>query len=165
MFDLFAFNYALVTYPVTTCLFVYLIYAFFAYCPHSTIFISRMSAKLLMILVRLTGERNSTEEQVDCKIINRGQCLEIRYKYGNLPYTIFIPYRRGLTKRGSKVWFIPDDKEETQRNITQQAGVPYIVTPKDLGGTVVIKDMNNRIIQTFTGTDMIKCYSAKYAKN
>ena len=164
MFDLLTFNYALITYPVTLSLLGYLVYSFFVYCPHSTVFISRMSAKLLMILVRLTGNKNTSEEKVDCKMINNGQCLEITYKYGNLPYTIYVPYRRGLTKRGIKVWFIPDNEEETQRNITQQAGVPYLITPADMGGKIVIKDMDNRIVQTFSGTDMVKCYSSKYMK-
>ena len=157
------FNISLISYPITLGLLSYLVYSYFIHCPHSTQLITRWGGKLLITLTRICGSavNNEETEETNCRLINN-KYLEIKYKFGALSYVLLVPYRRGLSKRGQDVWFISEEGQ--QRNITHQPGVPYLVTPNDLGGKVVIKDANHRIIETFEDDQMIKCYSVRYSK-
>lgn len=157
------FSYSLITYPISFSFICSLSYFFFVRCPYSSILLSKLGSKLMIGLIRMTGAKTSNNSQSQPRMLNDGQSLEISYLYGNIPYKIIVPFRPRLTKRGQKVKFIPSDPNEVERYITQQSGIPYLITPKDLGGTIVIQDMNNKIVRTFTGTALIECYGSEYS--
>ena len=156
--------YDLIIYPMTIFVIGKLIYSFGQKCPVSNIFIGRAISKITISLMKMSGPTEKPTES--CRLLNGDKILEITYKYGTSVYVLCVPYRSGLSKRGLKVKLTPNEITENnpERYITQQSGIPYLITPNDLGGVVEILNMENKVVNTFKGNDLIHCYADKYSK-
>lgn len=156
--------YDLFVYPLILLIFGRIGNSFIKKCPYSTMAIGRISSKIIIGLLKVSSQPE-TKPNVS-RLINNKKCLEIPYVFGTTNYIVYIPFCEGLTKRGLNVKFTPNEPDESnpERFITQQAGVPYLVSPSDIGGIVEIININldNKIVQTFKDNDLIHCYSDKY---
>lgn len=80
----------------------------------------------------------------DIEISDTGKALIMTYTHMNETYKLLVPFNRRSVVNMSqyKVYLIKDDKSEI--DITQQAGIPYLVDPSDLGcNTIIIKNLDN----------------------
>lgn len=76
------------------------------------------------------------------KVINQST-LMISYQYGPDRYILRIPYSRKLsgqmTNHQVLAYYISEDREVLRiENITQQNGIPYLITPRMLGADYFI---------------------------
>jgi len=61
------------------------------------------------------------------------QTLSIDYLYEGKKYTVYIPYERKYIHRMMNA-NVEIHFESSKKSIQQQPGVPYLITPKHLGG-------------------------------
>jgi len=81
------------------------------------------------------------------------QVAEISYVRIEHPYRVWVPYDRHLAGRsiGHTATLIRDNEEI---NITQQPGIPYLVTAEDLGGSEIRIQTRNAVF-VYRGSDPI----------
>lgn len=81
-------------------------------------------------------------------------CGILRYKYLGQDYTLRIPFQKKLLRKiGYSIHHIKDDQEI---EITNQPGVPILITPNDLGGGKIIIRKDEEIVEEFSGDQIIK---------
>lgn len=79
-----------------------------------------------------------------------GRHIEIPYYYNGLEYTVYVPYSRRLRRKMLNCGvFIIDGS--TRKRISQQPGVPFLITADALGGELIeIEDYEGEQTKTFT---------------
>jgi FtsZ-interacting cell division protein ZipA len=78
----------------------------------------------------------------------------LKYTYLNQNYSIRIPFeKRLLRKIGVTVYHLKDDIET---EITNQPGIPILITANALGGGKIIIRKNDDILEEFTGDQIVK---------
>lgn len=92
----------------------------------------------------------NSETKSEFKINSNNTSATITFEYYGKSYQIHVPYDKNLIRKmtGSKVILI--DESGNKIDITQKPGIPYLVTPKQLGGTSIhiekgenIKEINS----------------------
>jgi hypothetical protein len=78
----------------------------------------------------------------------------LKYTYLNQNYSIRRPFeKRLLRKIGVTVYHLKDDIET---EITNQPGIPILITANALGGGKIIIRKNDDILEDFTGDQIVK---------
>jgi hypothetical protein len=78
----------------------------------------------------------------EIRVFNEQVC-EVSYGSSGVVYKILVPFKKRTPPTNKRVILLVGDKKV---DITQQRGLPYFVTPKMLGGTVVICGEDERRI-------------------
>ena len=79
--------------------------------------------------------------------------VRISYEYGGKTYYIVVPYDKELCRSGRrKQVFL--QQGENFIDITQKPGIPYLLTPEQLGGKVLIKK-DRKLLKDFNGSGQI----------
>ncbi len=74
----------------------------------------------------------TSKTKVSSQLICNNCVLLINYTRGNENYSIRIPYSRRLSGKMSQYEVLAIYADHTE-NITQQSGIPYLITPQMLG--------------------------------
>lgn len=105
-----------------------------------------------MIMLMITRQLNNLpKNESDISINDGGQTATIRYTKNSKPFMITVPYDRSLIhetmgktvyliKSGSTAGDAKTAASDQYVDITQQPGVPYLVTAKQMGGRGFIID-------------------------
>ena len=59
--------------------------------------------------------------------------MVIHYTYQNEKYKLFVPYNQSMVAKTAQYVVVGTNEEGKEIPLTQQPGVPYVVTPDDLG--------------------------------
>lgn len=120
----------------------------------------------LPMLINILNSFISTDSN-DNKINNKYELDKknnisiITYMYENKEYKLYIPYkynRRLKTKKIYAVYSNADDNFNITKEveITQQIGMPYVVTADNLGAEMIlVKNLSGKILETYISDDKI----------
>lgn len=111
------------------------------------LFFGFLFRKRLLFLYHLSLTKYSTTTSGSKFILNStGTSALITYYRDNESYQLNIPFNRDLIRKmsGSKVYLIIGNK---QVNITQQPGIPYSVTAREMGGEKIVIKKGDKIIE------------------
>ncbi len=102
--------------------------------------------KRLLFLYRLSSIKLPTASASKFVINSTGTSALITYNRDNESYILNIAFNRELIRKmsGSKVYLVMGDK---QVNITQQPGIPYSVTARELGGEKIILRKGDKMVE------------------
>jgi hypothetical protein len=94
--------------------------------------------KLKQLNSVINNIENTTNMDNSCEIITNDDNLMLKYKYFGQSYHISVPYKRKhisnmISFRATLVY-----ENNEQKDITQQPGIPYNLSAKQLGGKFVI---------------------------
>lgn len=93
----------------------------------------------------------STDE-VSFTITDTDACAILKYQRSTAPYQLYLPYNRSQVLPMSQFIVELLQEQGTPLLLTQQPGIPYLITARALGGTHI------RITNTDTG--MVHTYDA-----
>ena len=79
----------------------------------------------------------------------------IKYNYLNQEYTLHVPFDKKLLRKvGVSVHHL--NKEGQEVEITNQAGIPILITASCIGGGSIIVRKNDETIEEFTENQIVK---------
>lgn len=112
---------------------------------------SYVSFKLSSSLPRL-----STTSLSKLEVPHPPRIAVLQYEYLGRTYKLNIPYSRRMASSlsGHQAFLIKDGQ---RIDITQQSGVPYLVSASDLGGSEIIIEHNEKVYQ-FVNNEIPKVY-------
>jgi hypothetical protein len=67
-------------------------------------------------------------------LLKSGKAFNIKYCKNNREYNLYVPYDRQLLFNSSNCKVILQLDEDNVEDITQQPGIPYLVSAYELGG-------------------------------
>lgn len=99
------------------------------------------------------GKENKELKQSNLKIDNA--LALINYFYNDKEYTLRLPYDSIASKtRSKRVYAIMPDGQEI--NITQQPGLPYLITSQDLNAVrIEVRRRDQTVLKTYQGYEKI----------
>lgn len=84
------------------------------------------------------------------EISENGRSLIMSYTHLGRDYKLFLPYNRRATIPMAQYKASLNKRDGLNIDITQQPGIPYLVTPEDLGGdSITILNRDNGVQYTF----------------
>ena len=76
--------------------------------------------------------------------------MEIMYLYMNKDYVLRVPYNPSLISKMTQYVVISNTLGK-QMDITQQPGVPYLITAKELNSeNIIVNDLDNDTVKVYT---------------
>lgn len=73
------------------------------------------------------------------ELLPTGLAAKITYQRQGQNYTLYVPFHRNLIRENRGVKFFLELEDNTQREITQQPGIPMLVNAEELGGKNIIR--------------------------
>ena len=112
----------------------------------SLVFFAIVYHKRLLFLYRLSSMKVPPTSSSKFILNATGVSALITYNRDNESYMLNIPFKRDLIRKmsGSKAYLVKDDQ---QINITQQPGIAYNVTARELGGNKIIVRKGDNIME------------------
>lgn len=105
------------------------------------------------VMGRVSEELNKRmekeEEQELFKPVHKNSAV-IKVTQGGKTHSVYVPYdrRKSTAMLRKKVYLIKDNEKV---ELSQKPGVPFMVTPSQLGGQAIIfEDMEGNVLKTFT---------------
>lgn len=86
------------------------------------------------------------------ELLDSGRCMKISYIHGSDVYYVYVPFRRENVADDSSTYVSNGD-----HYYRQQSGVPFLVSPEDLGLRSVLVTTEERVI-TVRGDTNINMY-------
>jgi len=83
--------------------------------------------------------------------------IEIPYKHMNINYKVWLPYNHKLVLK-MLPYTVTAVKDNQSLNITQQPGVPYLITPYDLNAESIITYNENEDQEDFYYNQIMPFY-------
>ena len=104
---------------------------------------------LVTTLSRINQGQTQGNQESPFVINDSDRSVSIPYSYNGVSYTAFMPFKRqaALAMNDLRVLVVLTDGRLV--NITQQPGIPYLVTATELGGTEI------RVINDDTGESVV----------
>jgi len=93
---------------------------------------------------------NMDEEGVTFVPFKRTQSAMVVFNHGGKQHNVCIPYDRSKGRKmlRKKVWLVRGEENE-KIEITHKAGVPYLLSAKDMGGNSIIVTKDNKTISKY----------------
>lgn len=108
--------------------------------------------------------KNQTKDGILFKPLGRTKSAVILYKDGGKEHKVCVPYDRTKSRKmlRKKVFLVrssdsPDEKEERKEErieITHKPGVPYLLTPREMGGIRIEVIKDGTVIQEYNETEV-----------
>lgn len=87
-------------------------------------------------------------------ILHQG-ALEVTYTYGGEQHTAYLPYKPILVGKMKRTRVLLHYNNGEIKEIRQQPGVAYLVTPRQLGAAYATMDIDGQI-KTFNGASLLE---------
>lgn len=83
------------------------------------------------------------------ELLNSGRCMKISYMYESDVYYVYVPYRKENVADDSSTYVSSGDQY-----YRQQAGIPFVVSPHDLGLRTVLVTTEDRVVTVNSDTNI-----------
>ena len=96
--------------------------------------------------------------KVSFKTLGRSQSAIISFDHLGKQHNVCVPYdRKKSMKMLRKTVFLIKDNDKTDKiNITHKPGIPYLLSPKQMGGIKIIVEKDNKILKEYTEDEIPK---------
>ena len=122
------------------------------------LYYSRQYITLYVAGIVMQGMKDKMDQELDNEGIAfvpfaRTKSARVLFKDGGKSYNVCIPYDRSKSRAmlRKKVILIGDGFRE---DITHKPGIPYLLTPAQMGGQKIIVTKDNKIIHEYGPDDM-----------
>lgn len=113
----------------TTILACPLLYFLLMYIYHNYLFsILTFVLRIRRIIMNRTNGSNNLSHAEKVK-----NSIKINYIFENKTYTVHLPYSRSLKSAMSECYVMARDNRDNLYELPQQPGIPYFITPNDIG--------------------------------
>lgn len=107
-----------------------------------------------MMMNMLDKHTKPDRSKVSFKTLGRSQSAIISFDHLGKQHKVCVPYdRKKSMKMLRKTVFLIKDNETEKTNkidITHKPGIPYLLTPKQMGGIKIIVEKDNKILKEYT---------------
>jgi hypothetical protein len=92
----------------------------------------------------------SSNNEISFTICDTDACAILKYQRSTVPYNLYLPYNRSQVLYMSQFLVELLREQKPPLVLTQQPGIPYLITARALGGTHIrITNMDTGIVHTY----------------
>ena len=104
-----------------------------------------------IIMNMLDKHTKPDRSKVSFKTLGRSQSAIISFDHLGKQHKVCVPYdrKKGMKMLRKTVFLIKNEKTN-KINITHKPGIPYLLTPKQMGGIKIIVEKDDKILKFYT---------------